>query len=152
VHARVDDLVRFYLDEEPLLPSVPSYDLGDERERAEAFERLDELVLKPRGEMGGVGVVLWRDADEDERERALAEIEADPGAFVAQELVELSVHPTVRDGRLEPRHIDLRPYAVLSGDGVRILQGGLSRVALERGSMVVNSAAGGGVKDTWVPA
>jgi uncharacterized circularly permuted ATP-grasp superfamily protein len=152
VHAHVDELVRFYLGEEPLLPSVPSYDLGDKAARAEAFDRLDELVLKPRGEMGGVGVVLWRDADERERERALAEIEADPGAFVAQELVELSVHPTVCDGRLEPRHIDLRPYALLSGEGVQILEGGFSRVALREGSMVVNSSAGGGVKDTWVPA
>ena len=151
VHAHVDDLVRFYLGEQPLLPSVPSYDLGDERARAEAFQRVDELVLKPRGEMGGVGVLLWRDADEAERERAVAEIEADPGAFVAQELVELSVHPTVCDGRLEPRHVDLRPYAMLTGEGVRVRLGGLSRVALERGSMVVNSAAGGGVKDTWVP-
>ena len=150
VHAHVDELVRFYLGEEPLLPSVPSYDLGDKAARAEAFDRLDELVLKPRGEMGGVGVVLWRDADERERERALAEIEADPGAFVAQELVELSVHPTVCDGRLEPRHIDLRPYALLADEGVRIQPGGLSRVALERGSMVVNSGRGGGVKDTWV--
>jgi uncharacterized circularly permuted ATP-grasp superfamily protein len=152
VHAHVDDMVRFYLGEEPLLPSVPSYDLGDEHARAVAFERLDELVLKPRGEMGGVGVLLWRDADEPERKRALAEIEADPGAFVAQELVELSVHPTVCDGRLEPRHIDLRPYAMLTDEGVRVLTGGLSRVALQRGSMIVNSAAGGGVKDTWVPA
>jgi uncharacterized circularly permuted ATP-grasp superfamily protein len=152
IHAYVDDMVRFYLGEEPLLPSVPSYDLGDRDARKEAFDRLDELVLKPRGEMGGVGVVLWRDADRKERERAKAEIEADPGAFVAQELVELSVHPTVCDGRLEPRHIDLRPYALLSDEGVRILQGGFSRVALERGSMVVNSGRGGGVKDTWVPA
>jgi uncharacterized circularly permuted ATP-grasp superfamily protein len=152
VHAYVDDMVRFYLGEEPLLPSVPSYDLGDSRARAEAFDRLDELVLKPRGEMGGVGVLLWRDAGEPERERAMAAIEADPGAYVAQELVELSVHPTVCEGRLEPRHIDLRPYALLSDDGVRILQGGFSRVALEAGSMIVNSGRGGGVKDTWVPA
>jgi uncharacterized circularly permuted ATP-grasp superfamily protein len=152
VHAHVDDMVRFYLDEEPLLPSVPSYDLGDPGARAEAFDRLDELVLKPRGEMGGTGVVLWRDASREEREHARAEIEADPGAFVAQELAVLSVHPTVCDGRLEPRHIDLRPYALLSDLGVRILQGGLSRVALERGSMIVNSGRGGGVKDTWVPA
>jgi uncharacterized circularly permuted ATP-grasp superfamily protein len=130
---------------------VPSYDLGDSEARADAFDRLDELVLKPRGEMGGVGVLLWRDADERERERAMAAIEADPGAYVAQELVELSVHPTVCDGHLEPRHIDLRPYALLSDEGVRILQGGLSRVALEAGSMVVNSGRGGGVKDTWVP-
>jgi uncharacterized circularly permuted ATP-grasp superfamily protein len=152
VLAYVDEIVRFYLGEEPLLPSLASYDMGDPEARDEAFERPDELVFKPRGEMGGVGVVLWRDADKDERERLMAEVEADPGAFVAQELVELSVHPTLIDRGLEPRHVDLRPYALLSDDGVRILAGGFSRVALERGSMVVNSAAGGGVKDTWVPA
>jgi uncharacterized circularly permuted ATP-grasp superfamily protein len=152
VHAYVDEMVRFYLGEEPLLPSVPSYDLGDPDARAAAFERLDELVVKPRGEMGGAGVVLWRYADREERERTRAAVEADPGEFVAQELVELSVHPTVCGGRLEPRHIDLRPYALLSDEGVRILEGGLSRVAFERGSMVVNSGRGGGVKDTWVPA
>ena len=152
VHAYVDEMVRFYLGEEPLLPSIPSYDLGDEQARAEAFDRLDDLVIKPRGEMGGVGVVLWRDADDGERGRVLAEVDADPGAFVAQELVELSVHPTLVDGALRPRHVDLRPYALLSDEGVRILAGGFSRVALDEGSMVVNSATGGGVKDTWVPA
>jgi uncharacterized circularly permuted ATP-grasp superfamily protein len=152
VHAYVDEMVRFYLDEEPLLPSIPSYDLGDDDARAEAFGRLDELVFKPRGEMGGVGVVLWRDADQDERASLRSEIEADPSAFVAQELVELSVHPTFVDGGLHPRHVDLRPYALLSGERVRILEGGFSRVALDEGSMVVNSAAGGGVKDVWVPA
>jgi len=152
VHAYVDEMVRFYLSEEPLLPSLPSYDLGDPAAREQAMDRLDELVLKPRGEMGGVGVVLWREAGEDEREAALKAIEADPGAFVAQELVELSVHPTVCDGRLAPRHIDLRPYALLSDEGVRILGAGLSRVALEEGSMVVNSGRGGGVKDNWVVA
>ena len=152
VHAYVDEMVRFYLGEEPLLPSLPSYDLGDDETRAKAFDRLDELVIKPRGEMGGVGVVLWRDAGEDERERLMVDVRDDPGAFVAQELVELSVHPTVIDGALAPRHVDLRPYALLSDEGVRILPGGFSRVALEEGSMVVNSGRGGGVKDTWVPA
>jgi carboxylate-amine ligase len=152
VHAYVDELVRFYLGEEPLLPSIPSYALGDPSARAEALERLDELVVKPRGEMGGEGVVLWREADEATRARVLAAVEADPGGFVAQERVTLSTHPTVIDGGLEPRHVDLRPYAVIGEGGVRVLPGGLSRVALERGSMMVNSGQGGGAKDTWVPA
>ncbi|HYP47348.1 MAG TPA: circularly permuted type 2 ATP-grasp protein [Thermoleophilaceae bacterium] len=152
VHAYVEEMVRFYLGEEPLLPSVRSYDLGDERQLAEALERLDELVIKPRGEMGGEGVVIWRDADQPTRERVREALQSDPTAHVAQELVALSVHPTVCDGRLESRHVDLRPYALLSDEGVRILPGGLSRVALERGSLVVNSGQGGGAKDTWVPA
>jgi uncharacterized circularly permuted ATP-grasp superfamily protein len=152
VHAYVDDLVRFYLDEEPLLPSVPSYGLGDEGARREALERLDELVVKPRGEMGGEDVLLWRFAPEAERRRIRGAIERDPAGWVAQELVTLSTHPTVCDGRLEPRHVDLRPYALLDRAGVRVLPGGLTRVALEPGSMVVNSGRGGGAKDTWVTA
>ncbi|HEX2233362.1 MAG TPA: circularly permuted type 2 ATP-grasp protein [Thermoleophilaceae bacterium] len=151
VHAYVDDLVRFYVDEEPLLSSVPGYDLGDEDARSQALGRLDELVVKPRGEMGGEDVVLWRYASEDERRRARRAIEREPQGMVAQELVTLSTHPTVCDGRLEPRHVDLRPYALLDRSGARVLPGGLSRVALERGSLVVNSGRGGGAKDTWVP-
>jgi carboxylate-amine ligase len=144
VHGHVDELVRFYLGQEPLLPSVPSHALS-------GGEPLDELVVKPRGEMGGEDVVLWRDADEATRGAVRARIEAEPGGWIGQELVELSVHPTVVDGRLEPRHVDLRPYALLSNDGVRVLPTAISRVALERGSMVVNSGQGGGAKDTWVP-
>jgi uncharacterized circularly permuted ATP-grasp superfamily protein len=144
VHGHVDDLVRFYLGQEPLVPSVPSRLVSGE-------DDLDDLVVKPRGEMGGEGVVIWRDADEETRERLRREIAAEPGGWIGQELVLLSVHPTVIDGRLEPRHVDLRPYALLSDEGVRVLPAGSSRVALERGSMVVNSARGGGMKDTWVP-
>ena len=145
VHARVDELVRLYLGEEPLLPSVPSRSV-----RAE--DDFDGLVVKPRGEMGGEGVVIWQDADAETRERVRGEIAAArPGAWIGQDLVTLSVHPTVVEGRLEPRHVDLRPYALLTGDGVRVLPAGISRVALERGSLVVNSGQGGGAKDTWVP-
>ena len=144
VHAHVDELVRLYLDQESLLPSIPSRPLWPEDE-------LDELVVKPRGEMGGEGVVIWRDADEDTRERVRRQIAAEPGELIGQERVELSVHPTAVDGGLEPRHVDLRPYTLLSDEGPRVLPATLSRVALERGSMVVNSGQGGGVKDTWVP-
>jgi uncharacterized circularly permuted ATP-grasp superfamily protein len=108
-------------------------------------------VVKPRGEMGGDGVVIWKDADSETRERVRAAIAAEPGGWIGQELVTLSVHPTVVDGRLEPRHVDLRPYALLSDAGVRVLPAAISRVALVRGSMVVNSGQGGGAKDTWVP-
>lgn len=144
VAGRVDDLVRLYLGEEPLLPSVTSRAVGPDDE-------LDDLVVKPRGEMGGEGVVIWRDADEDTRERVRARIAAEPGGWIGQELIHLSVHPTVIDGGLEPRHVDLRPYALLSDAGVRVLPAASSRVALERGSMIVNSGQGGGAKDTWLP-
>jgi uncharacterized circularly permuted ATP-grasp superfamily protein len=144
VHGHVDELIRLYLGQEPLLPSIPSRVVGPD-------DQLVDLVVKPRGEMGGEGVVIWRDADEETRERVRGQIAAQPGGWIGQELVQLSVHPTVVDGRLEPRHVDLRPYALLSGSGVRVLPASTSRVALEQGSMVVNSAQGGGAKDTWVP-
>jgi uncharacterized circularly permuted ATP-grasp superfamily protein len=144
VHAHVDELVRLYLDQEPLLPSIPSSLLGPDDE-------LDELVVKPRGEMGGEGVVIWRDADDEARTRVRAQIAAEPGGWIGQDLVELSVHPTAVDGGLEPRHVDLRPYALMSADGPRVLPAAISRVALQRDSMVVNSGQGGGAKDVWVP-
>lgn len=144
VHAHVDELVRFYLGQEALLPSIPSRLVGEDDE-------LEDLVVKPRGEMGGEGVVIWRDADAYTRRRVREAIAAEPGGWIGQQLVTLSVHPTVVDGALEPRHVDLRPYALLSDSGVRVLPAAISRVALERGSMVVNSGQGGGAKDTWVP-
>jgi uncharacterized circularly permuted ATP-grasp superfamily protein len=144
VHGHVDELIRFYLGQEPLLPSIPSRVVGP-------HDQLDDLVVKPRGEMGGEGVVLWREADGETRERVREQIAAEPGGWIGQELVQLSVHPTVVDGRLEPRHVDLRPYALLFDDRVRVLPAATSRVALGRGSMIVNSAQGGGAKDTWVP-
>ena len=144
VHGRVNELIRLHLGEDPLLPSVPSRVVGPEDE-------FDDLVVKPRGEMGGEGVMIWRDADEETRERVRARIAAEPGGWIGQRLVRLSVHPTVVDGRLEPRHVDLRPYALVSDDGVRIPPVAMSRVAFERGSMVVNSGRGGGAKDTWLP-
>ena len=144
IGGRVDDMVRLYLDQEPLLPSVPAGVVGPDDE-------LDDLVVKPRGEMGGEDVVIWRDADDRTRERVRARIAAEPGGWIGQELVTLSVHPTVIGDRLEPRHVDFRPYALLTDDGVRALPAATSRVALERGSMVVNSGQGGGAKDTWLP-
>jgi uncharacterized circularly permuted ATP-grasp superfamily protein len=144
VHGRVDELIRLYLGEEALLPSVESRLVGPDDE-------LDDLVVKPRGEMGGEGVVIWRDADASTRERVRERIAAEPGGWIGQQLVQLSVHPTVVDGGLEPRHIDLRPYALMSDDGVRVLPVATSRVALDRGSMIVNSGRGGGAKDTWLP-
>jgi uncharacterized circularly permuted ATP-grasp superfamily protein len=143
VHAYVDELVRFYLGEEVLLPSVPSRPAGE-------LPDLAGHVVKPRGEMGGEDVVLWDEADAQTRRRVREAVEREPFAFVAQELVPLSVHPTVCDGALAPRHVDFRPYAVVNDRGVHVMPGGISRVALEEGSMVVNSGQGGGAKDTWV--
>lgn len=150
VHAYVPEMIRFYMGEEPLLESVRSYDLADAEEREKALGRLDELVVKPRGEMGGKGVVIWSDADYDLRQRTLEAVKRSPEDYVAQERITLSTHPTLCDGRLEPRHVDLRPYVLVTDDGPWVVPGGLTRVALEKGSLIVNSGRGGGAKDTWI--
>jgi uncharacterized circularly permuted ATP-grasp superfamily protein len=150
LHAYVEEMVRFYLHQEPLLPSVRSYDLGEPPEYERALSELEELVVKPRGKMGGEGVVVWSQASDAEREGALRGVERSPQEFVAQRRIELSSHPTLCDGRLSPRRVDLRPYVICSRDGEWALPGGLTRVALERGSLIVNSGQGGGAKDTWV--
>ena len=150
VHAYVETMIRFYLGEDPLLPSVTTYDLGEPDARERAMASLDDLVVKPRGKMGGEGVVVWSQASEQERQAALNGLDEAPEQFVAQERVELSHHPTVCDGALEPRRVDLRPYVIRAGESQWALPGGLTRVALERGSLIVNSGQGGGAKDTWV--
>ena len=142
----VEDLVRFFCGEEPLLRSVPTWDLSADEQRADALARLDELVFKPRDGAGGDGVVLAPHASREELEQLRADVERDPGGWIAQEPVVLSTHPTVVDGRLEPRHVDLRPFVV----GGRVLPGGLSRFAQGAGELVVNCAQGGGGKDVWV--
>lgn len=149
-HAYVEDMVRFYLAEEPRIKSVPTYDLDSEPVRARARRRLDELVVKPRSASGGLGVVVGSQAEPGELRRVRRLIAKSPESFVAQEIVPLSRCPTVCDGRLEPRHVDLRAFAITTAERTRIVPGGLTRVALERGSLVVNSSRRGGGKDTWV--
>jgi carboxylate-amine ligase len=147
----VEDLIRFFCGEEPIIRSVTSYDLGTEEHRAVALDRLDELVLKPRGGCGGFGVTLGPHATRSRLEQVRDAVDADPSGWVAQELVALSTHPTVVDGMLEPRHVDLRPAVVASPGGrYRVLPGGLSRFAPEAGDLVVNCSQGGGGKDVWV--
>jgi uncharacterized circularly permuted ATP-grasp superfamily protein len=150
VHAYVEDMVRFYLGEEPLIDSVPTYDLGLPVVCDEALERLDELVVKPRTGFGGHGVVIMPHASREDRERVERAIRANPGRYVAQETIALSRHPTVCGSRLEPRHVDLRPFVLTAGDDVSVIPGGLTRVAFDAGALVVNSSQNGGGKDTWV--
>jgi uncharacterized circularly permuted ATP-grasp superfamily protein len=149
VHSHVEDFVRFYLGEEPLIRSVPTLSLDSPEGSRDAIGRLRELVIKPRHGHGGSGVVIGSHADEAELERTRDELERHPERYIAQPIVPLSRHPTVIDGRLEPRHVDLRPFAFF-GQEVRLSPGGLSRVALDAGEMVVNSSQNGGGKDTWV--
>jgi uncharacterized circularly permuted ATP-grasp superfamily protein len=152
VHAYVEDMVRFYLGEEPLLRSVPTYDPSQPGMLEEILERIDELVIKPRTGHGGYGVVIGPHARTEDLQATAAMLSRAPERFVAQETIMLSRHPTVTDGRLELRHIDLRPFAISSGESVHVLPGGLTRVAFEPGALVVNSSQNGGSKDTWVLA
>ncbi len=149
IYYYVPEMIRFYLGEEPILDNVPTYLLANERERAHVLGRLSEVVVKPTSESGGKGVFIGPQASAAELEEQKRLIEHDPDSWIAQELVHLSTAPTDVGGRLEPRHVDLRPFAVF-GDEIRIVPGGLTRVALCEGSMIVNSSAGGGSKDTWV--
>jgi carboxylate-amine ligase len=149
-HAYVEQMIEFYLGEEPLLHSVPSYDLSEQGDREEAMERLDELVIKPRDGFGGHGVTIMPRASEPERQRAIGLLRRRPSHFIAQETVEISSHPTVCGSGLEPRRIDLRPFVVSAPAGEAVMTGGLTRYAQGAGEMVVNSSQGGGCKDTWV--
>jgi carboxylate-amine ligase len=150
-HAYVEDMIRFYLGEEPRLRSVPSYDLSDPEARDEVVGRLDELVVKPRDGFGGHGVTIMPRATEGERRKVIGLVRRRPERFVAQELVALSTHPTVVGAGIAPRRVDLRPYVLTPAAGEpTVMQGGLTRYAKEPGEMVVNSSQGGGLKDTWV--
>jgi uncharacterized circularly permuted ATP-grasp superfamily protein len=152
VHSYVEEMVRFYLAEEPLLRSVPTHDLSQPGVLAMVLERIGELVVKPRSGSGGVGVVVGPRADRQALAAVRRELETSPERFIVQETVQLSRQPTVCGGELEPRHVDLRPFTFAVGDRVEVFPGGLTRVALERGSLVVNSSQQGGAKDTWVLA
>jgi uncharacterized circularly permuted ATP-grasp superfamily protein len=151
VHGYVEEMVRFYLGEAPLLESVATLDprYGDVLDLI--LGDLPGHVVKPRFGHGGKGVVVCAHADDATLERLSADLARDPSAYVAQPVVPLSQHPTVVDpGRLEPRHVDLRPFVFSTADGVRALPGGLTRVAWDAGALVVNSSQNGGAKDTWV--
>jgi uncharacterized circularly permuted ATP-grasp superfamily protein len=152
-HAYVEAMVRFYLGEEPLLRSVPSYDLSDPEARATVMGRLDELVVKPRDGFGGHGVTIMPRSTEVERRKVIGLVRRRPERFVAQEMVPLSTHPTVVGKGIAPRRVDLRPYVLSPAAGAAsVMQGGLTRYAKAAGEMVVNSSQGGGSKDTWVLA
>jgi uncharacterized circularly permuted ATP-grasp superfamily protein len=150
-HAYVEDMIRYYLGEEPLVGSVRTYDLGRPEVLEEALDRFGELVIKPRAGYGGAGVVICPHAEAADVARCREAVEAAPEDFIAQDLIPLSCHPTVIDGGLEPRHVDLRPFVFLGLEGAAgVLPGGLTRVAFDEGALVVNSSQNGGVKDTWV--
>ncbi len=152
IQAYVEAMIDFYLGEQPLLASVKTYDPANPETRERIDADADSLVFKPRGGLGGKGVTIGRVASADELSVARAELADSPEAWVVQETVALSTHPTVIGDRLEPRHVDLRPYCVHLGETVEMVEACLTRVALERGGLIVNSSQNGGAKDTWVTA
>ncbi|MEX5212823.1 MAG: circularly permuted type 2 ATP-grasp protein [Nitrospiraceae bacterium] len=149
IYAYVPKIIKYYLTEEPILPNVPTYLCSDRQDRAYVLEHLDELVVKATNEAGGYGMLIGPKASKQERDEYARRINADPRNYIAQPTLALSRVPTLVDDHVEGRHVDLRPY-VLHGQTVYVLPGGMTRVALRKGSLVVNSSQGGGNKDTWV--
>lgn len=149
VYAYVPAIIKYYLGEDAILPNVPTYLCGDRVQRQHVLTHLAEMVIKPTNESGGYGIVIGPRASKAELEDVRQKIQANPRNYVAQPLLYLSTVPTLVEGGIEARHVDLRPF-VLCADDVYVLPGGLTRVALKKGSTIVNSSQGGGSKDTWV--
>ena len=149
VYPYVPDLIRYYLSENPLLANVPTHICRRPEELESTLDNLENLVVKQVGASGGYGMLVGPHATPAEREAYAASIRENPAGFVSQPVLELSRAPCIIDGRAEPRHVDLRPF-VLTGRETRLVPGAFSRVALRKGSIVVNSSQGGGGKDVWV--
>jgi uncharacterized circularly permuted ATP-grasp superfamily protein len=150
LYTYVPDLIRYYLNETPLLPNVETYRLDEPGVLEHVLDRLDELVVKPVDGSGGAGIVIGSQSTAEELAACRQRLVVDPRGWIAQREVKLSMVPTLIGDRLAPRHVDLRPFAVNDGNKVWVLPGGLTRVALPEGALVVNSSQGGGSKDTWV--
>jgi len=151
VYAYVPDIIRYYLQQDPILPNIETYLLEDVKQCNYVLDHLDQLVVKAVGESGGYGMLIGPHSTQEIRDKFRQKILANPRDYIAQPTIQLSRAPCFIDGKVEARHVDLRPY-ILYGDQVTIEPGGLTRVALKRGSLVVNSSQGGGSKDTWVLA
>jgi uncharacterized circularly permuted ATP-grasp superfamily protein len=149
IYAYVPEIIRFYLSEDAILPNVPTYLCSDPSQCQFVLDHLDELVVKPTNESGGYGILMGPTSTAEEREKCGAAIRKDPRNYIAQPMLTLSTVPTIVNDVLMPRHVDLRPF-ILYGEDLFVLPGGLTRVALKQGSMIVNSSQGGGSKDTWV--
>jgi uncharacterized circularly permuted ATP-grasp superfamily protein len=152
VYTYVPDMIKYYLNQEPILKNVPTYQLGNRDEREEVFKNMNKMVIKKTNGSGGYGMLMGHAATEQEIDDYKLEVLKDPRNFIAQPTISLSAAPCYMQGELTPRRIDLRPYALYGPDGIEIVPGGLTRVALKEGSLVVNSSQGGGSKDTWVLA
>jgi uncharacterized circularly permuted ATP-grasp superfamily protein len=151
VYAYVPRIIKYYLDQEAILPNVPTYICSEDDDLEYVLGHIDELVVKAANESGGYGMLVGPSSTKDEQADFAARIQANPRNYIAQPTLSLSRVPTIVDGGFKGRHVDLRPY-ILYGKDIFVLPGGLTRVALKEGSLVVNSSQGGGSKDTWVIA
>jgi len=149
IYGYVPAIIRYYLNEDPILNNVETYQLTDDKQKRHVIDHLDEMVVKTVGESGGYGMLIGSDSTAEQRDEFRRRIEAEPRNYIAQPTLAFSQTPCLTENGLEPRHVDLRPY-ILYSDKVTIVPGGLTRVALRKGSLVVNSSQGGGSKDTWV--
>jgi uncharacterized circularly permuted ATP-grasp superfamily protein len=150
VYAFVPDMIKYYLNEVPILPNVPTFRMENEDEREHVLANLENMVVKQTNQSGGYGMVMGNKATEQELNNVRISILDNPRNYIAQPIIRLSTVPCLIDGKLTPRHVDLRPYALCGPGGIEVVPGGLTRVALREGSLVVNSSQGGGSKDTWV--
>jgi len=149
IYTYVPEIIRYYTGEDPILPNVPSYRCVDKESRDHVIDNIDKMVVKPANESGGYGMLIGPKSTKSEREKFVRQILANPRNYMAQPMLVLSSAPTLVNNRAEPRHLDLRPF-ILSGAATYVTTGGLTRVAMRKGSTVVNSSQGGGSKDTWV--
>src|SRR5687767_9738359 len=150
IYAYVPDMVKYYLNEEPILKNIPTYPLALEENRKMVFANMENMVIKRTNQSGGYGMLIGNSATKEQMDEFKIAMEEDPRNFIAQPIINLSSSPCYINGVLQPRRVDLRPYALYGPDGIDIVPGGLTRVALREGSLVVNSSQGGGSKDTWV--
>lgn len=150
VYAYVPEMIKYYLNEETILPNVPTYGLENADARQYVFDNIEKMVIKRTNQSGGYGMIMGNTASPEELQGIKKAILETPREFIAQPIIKLSTVPCFIDGKLQPRHVDLRPYALCGPGGIKVVPGGLTRVALREGSLVVNSSQGGGSKDTWV--
>jgi uncharacterized circularly permuted ATP-grasp superfamily protein len=150
IYAHVPAMIRYYLNEDPILPNVPTYQMSDPDAFRHVFGNISSMVIKKTDQSGGYGMLMGNKADEREIDDYRQKVTEDPRNYIAQPIISLSTVPCFLGGELRSRHVDLRPFALCGPGGIEIVPGGLTRVALREGSLVVNSSQGGGSKDTWV--
>lgn len=150
IYTYVPEMIKYYLNEEPLLKNVPTYRMEIPEEREYTFQNMHKMVVKKTNESGGYGMLMGESASDEEIAKFKEAILKEPRSYIAQPTIKISTVPCYIDGKLAPRHIDFRPYALCGPDGIKLVAGGLTRVALKENSLVVNSSQGGGSKDTWI--